>query len=351
MSTQETILESAKSAKQPRTLPRQPAQQFWRRYSPHHELPLSGISSIAMHVFIGGLVIIAAVWWSRSKAENDKPLSFGTLEIADDGDAIKGETKETGRQPEGQIADTPITSSTKSGPVIPPLPIEPKPSLDLPIKESPDYESIIKDNKIAGERIANMPPFEKGLLDNLNGKGGPNRDPGREDKPGPNKNPPPGDPNGPPNIKNVHVERQLRWTMNFNTRDGVDYAKQLQDLGAKVAVPLKGEKSKYLLINDLAKPKKTETVEDLASLKLIWWTDDKARSVEELAKTLEIKPVPSIIIAFFPRDLEDRLVEMELAYAKKNDHKSVDEIAETTFQVKRSKNKYDPVVVDQRYKK
>ncbi len=225
------------------------------------------------------------------------------------------------------------------------------PAFDLGIKDSPNYESFIKDNEIARKRIAAMPPLEKGLLDNLNGNGGRSGNSGQEDKPGPTKAPPPGDPNGPPNIKNVHVERQLLWTMNFNTHDGVDYAKQLQDMGAKVAVPLKGEKTTYLLIKDLAKPKKTESVEDLSNLNLIWWTDDKARSVEELAKTLEIKPVPSIIIAFFPRDLEDRLAEMELAYAKKNDHKSVDEIAETTFQVKRSKNKYEPVVVDQKYKK
>ena len=51
-----------------------------------------------MHVFIGGLVIIAAVWWSRAKAENDKPLPFGTIGIADDGDTDKGETKAKGKK-------------------------------------------------------------------------------------------------------------------------------------------------------------------------------------------------------------------------------------------------------------
>ncbi|MFL5244206.1 MAG: hypothetical protein ACJ8FY_19045 [Gemmataceae bacterium] len=351
MSTQATMVESGKKAQSPRTLPRPPAEQFWRRYSPHHEIPLSGLSSVAMHALVGGLIVIGAIWWSRAKAEEDKPLPFGTLEVAADGDTPKGQTKEPGNQGDAQTAELPPSSSTKRPPAIPPLPNEPMPSLELGIKDSPDYGAIIEDNKLLGEKIRNMPPFEKTLLDNLNGKGSPNRDRGPVERQGPNKNPPPGDPKGPPAIKNIHVERQLRWTMNFNTTDGSDYAKQLRDLGAKIAVPLQGDKAKFLLIKDLAKPKKTETVDDLSELKLIWWTDDTERSIKELAKALGIKPAPSRIIAFFPRDLEERLAEMELAFAKKHEHQTVTEIGETTFQVKRSNDKYEPVVIDQRYKK
>ncbi len=159
------------------------------------------------------------------------------------------------------------------------------------------------------------------------------------------------DPKDFPKIDKDRINRKNRWVMNFSTFDGKDYANQLKDLGAIIAVPITGDKMEYLLINDLADPKKRETVKDLTNLNRIWWTDDYERSVKELSKTLKIDPVPKLIIAFFPKDLEDQLSEMELNYAKKNGMKTVEDISETTFQVKRGKSKnYEPIVHEQKYK-
>ena len=36
-----------------------PEEQFWERYSPHHEAPLSGIGSFAVHFLIAGFLILA----------------------------------------------------------------------------------------------------------------------------------------------------------------------------------------------------------------------------------------------------------------------------------------------------
>src|SRR5437879_11950888 len=108
-----------------------------------------------------------------------------------------------------------------------------------------------------------MQPLERVLLDGLNNKTGVKDGTGPEGKEGTKGGPKKGDPNGTGVVVNERTKRQLRWVMNFSTYDGSDYLKQLEDLGAKLAVPQKGENQKFLLINDLATPAKTETVEDL----------------------------------------------------------------------------------------
>src|SRR5947208_2316746 len=35
-----------------------PEEAFWIRYSPHHEMPLSGVSSFALHAYVIGILII-----------------------------------------------------------------------------------------------------------------------------------------------------------------------------------------------------------------------------------------------------------------------------------------------------
>src|SRR5262245_50470153 len=37
-----------------------PDERFWVRYSPHHELPLSGVSSFAVHALVIGLLLLCA---------------------------------------------------------------------------------------------------------------------------------------------------------------------------------------------------------------------------------------------------------------------------------------------------
>jgi hypothetical protein len=222
------------------------------------------------------------------------------------------------------------------------------PSLNVPVKEEIDFDPFLRQNEEARRRIREMPALERALLEGLANKPGAKAGTGQEGKEGTKGGPELGDPKGTRKVNNERIKRKLRWIMNFNTIDGSDYLKQLEDLGAKLAVPLKGEK--YLLINDLGKPAKTETVDDLSGLDLIWWTDDSAKSVEELTKALKIKETPKIVIAFFPKEFEDRLAKMELAFAEKKGRKSVDEIGETQYQIKRVKSKYEPIVVDQRYK-
>src|SRR3954465_5876619 len=46
-----------------------PDEQFWKRYSPHHEAPLSGVSSVATHVVL--ILMILLVAWVVSKMRDE----------------------------------------------------------------------------------------------------------------------------------------------------------------------------------------------------------------------------------------------------------------------------------------
>src|SRR5262249_37667954 len=134
------------------------------------------------------------------------------------------------------------------------------------------------------------------------------------------KGDPRGSPNGSPHGKkpSKREQRQLRWTMIFNTRDGSDYATQLDALGAILAVPTASGKE-FEIIRDLKARPVQGKVEDLESIKRIYWIDDKPDSVAGLARALAIKTIPKLIVAFFPVELENKLAQMERDYAGRNE--------------------------------
>src|SRR5262249_1601210 len=54
-------------------LPRTPPEeQFWKRYSPHGELPLSGVGSLALHALVVGTLVLWS-WLLWNKFNNWKP--------------------------------------------------------------------------------------------------------------------------------------------------------------------------------------------------------------------------------------------------------------------------------------
>ncbi len=144
--------------------------------------------------------------------------------------------------------------------------------------------------------------------------------------------------------KDARLKRLMRWTMDFNTTDGNDYAQQLDGLGAILAVPDPEKKGEYLVIRDLkARPVKP-VPEDVALLHQIFWRDKDARSIVSLASALGLRRMPTEIVAFFPTELEAKLLDMELKAANKPE----EEIRETKFGVRHVGGKYVPVVISQR---
>jgi Tol biopolymer transport system component/biopolymer transport protein ExbD len=141
-------------------------------------------------------------------------------------------------------------------------------------------------------------------------------------------------------------QRQLRWTLIFNTLNGQDYLRQLNDLGAILAVP--GADDKYLVIRDLLRRPAEMKAENLAGLDRIYWVDDKPQSVQGLATAMALSQTPKHIVALFPQKLERELLDKELMHL--GNRGSEDSIAETRFRIVKHGQLYVPVVVEQRLK-
>jgi hypothetical protein len=139
-----------------------------------------------------------------------------------------------------------------------------------------------------------------------------------------------------------HQKRVLRWTLVLNTRDCEDYTRQLDALGAILAVPDKG--GRYRIIRDLKQRPAKGDVEDLAKIGRIFWVDDEPESVRRLAKALQLDPVPPQVITLFPEKLEQELLKRELDYSGLKE----DEIEQTWFKVVRRDGKYVVEVADQK---
>jgi RNA polymerase sigma factor (sigma-70 family) len=146
-------------------------------------------------------------------------------------------------------------------------------------------------------------------------------------------------------IKPASEARMLRWKLKFSTKNGKDYAKQLEALGATLAIPT-SEKKQYRMIYDLSKRPVKSTVEDLQQTQKthhLWWLEDNATSLKGLSQELGLSQTPESIVVFLPNFIEDELLRKELAYA----HRAEQDIEETTFQFFHSERGFDVKVVSQ----
>ncbi|MBV9125146.1 MAG: sigma-70 family RNA polymerase sigma factor, partial [Planctomycetes bacterium] len=102
------------------------------------------------------------------------------------------------------------------------------------------------------------------------------------------------------NLSKERQQRILRWKIKFNTRDGEDYSKRLQALGAILAIPQAGERTKYWVIRNLAKRPVQGEVEDLNKIHSIFWVENDPKVIQTLSQTLGLNPPPKHMIVFFP---------------------------------------------------
>jgi hypothetical protein len=148
-------------------------------------------------------------------------------------------------------------------------------------------------------------------------------------------------------VTDKRQKRQLRWVLAFNTKDAKDYAKQLQEMGAILAVPEGKENRQFRVFRNLKELPIKGEIEDLTKVKMIFWIDDNEQSVKSLSKVLGFKEVPEFVIAFLPEKLEDELYEQE----KKFQNRKEEEIEQTKFKIVWRGEKYQIQVAEQKLKK
>jgi hypothetical protein len=142
--------------------------------------------------------------------------------------------------------------------------------------------------------------------------------------------------------------RLLRWQIDFDSKDGNDYVKQLEVLGAILALPT-DDAHKHRVIRDLAARPLRTTVEDLSKSEHIFWIESNPRTLKSVAQALGLGAPPEHVIVFLPRYIEDELLRKELAHARCKDRDIHEEdIAETEFKFRRTQTGYEITVASQR---
>jgi hypothetical protein len=333
--------------------PTPPAEEFWQRYSPHHEFPLSSVSSVTLHILVIVLLVLGgwlAIKLGLMSDNSGLPVDAIILERGGGGGSLNGREGATGSGdlPPEAVTDPKADPNKPINPLtLPDLPDTPVDPIKLPDFKDSDGKRVIDPGarNLALEASKSLSEDARTKIFGAVGdKGGGGEGTGGGTGSGKGKATGSGTGDGTKGKKlSERQKRQLRWTMIFNTRDGNDYATQLDALGAILAVPTSAENKEFLVIRDLKSRPAQGKVEDPAALQRIYWIDDKVDSVTGLARALGIKTNPKLIIAFLPVELENKLAQMERDYKGLKE----DDIAETRFDVVRTGEGYEPKVTSQ----
>jgi hypothetical protein len=324
-----------------------PEERFWKRYSPHHEFLLSSTGSGVLHAVAFAVLFFGALLAAMLGIKFDNNVEVDAMVIAGGGGSPSGaEGPTTGIGKKEDTADLRKSETEKmKPPQAPPEGLEVVRPTDPELMPDQPAARLIEDDIGMGKNLnAQSEAARQRLADSLRGnvskgRGGSGEGGGQ----GKGKGPGVGDLSGQGRINVTKREqRQLRWTMIFNTRDGDDYVRQLQALKAILAIPGSG-RDEYLVIDDLRKRPAEPRPKDIQEINRIYWIDDRPDSVMSLSRALQLSPVPERIVAFFPQELEQELLKKELRYG----HLPEERIGETRFQVQRRGASYEPVVVYQ----
>ncbi len=293
---------------------------WWSRYSRHGEFPLSSVTSSVLHLM---LILIVLVVATRPLFNYDRtPPAVGVVDVADDAPApgnandLPGgglQSSAAQKQPETPPEDTPDTKIKE--------PAKPE-KLETKLPESDvgtEFEAIDQQMDEAESKLASA--LDQ-LRENQNGTGGGSEGEGKGGSGGSGRG-----------------ARAARWILMFNTRSIPDYLAQLEGLGATIAFPRSG--NEYLYVFNPSSNPRQET-RSLAGESRINWVDRDARSVTGVCRALGVPEAP-FMLSFLPRELEDRLLTLELGYQGLKE----EQIRSTTFEVVQRGGGYDVLVANQ----
>jgi hypothetical protein len=334
-----------------------PDERFWQRYSPHGELPLSGASSLAIHLLIFGLLLLFAWLAYAVFSHTSRSLPVEAVRFGGGGGNPHGIGDAPNR---GQPVEAGSTAEEKSkNPVAeepikrPDLPTEatPRPQLKFDNEATRYIQRSDSEGAKAFQRLnqanqrVRLPDKDSGY-----GKGGKGSGGGSGDGVGTGTGSGRGEGGG---TLTQREKRMLRWSMVFDTRNGRDYVSQLHGLGAILAVPVRedGNAPDYKIIRDLAARPAKLLDEDISKIQRIYWVDDKPQSVNDVMTILGVPVRPSHFVAFMPEELEQKLFKLEKDWlASHHSGRTEDDIVETRFKINHTKSGYEPRVIDQKMK-
>jgi hypothetical protein len=311
-----------------------PDEQFWEKYSPHHEFPLSTVGSVAMHV--AALAVFLGLLWmlSRLTFSDKTPVPMRTAML----------TEGSGADGRGEGGGTPAPMENVDRPQLP--------SRDIPeatlqeVKEKikqfspviPPTEGLRPEDLPTAKRLAEInDDLRKKLFEGMNG----------------NKGKGPGDGMGESGVPGAGASdkgdatsssnRAVRWELIFDTTSGEDYVRQLAAMKATLVIPQPADWQSNRVYRNLTVGNAAGEDFDIKQLPGLFFIDDMADSAARVARALGLNFSPPKFIAFFPKDVEEDLATKERAYRGRKES----EIFSTKFRILMKDGKPTPIVIDQ----
>jgi hypothetical protein len=278
-----------------------PDKRLWKYYSPHHELPFSSISSLALHVAAVAILIVGGVLasrWSKSDVSVGLPISV-----------MNDPSDNAPRPPDSSPTSEPIQPREDAGPGLSPRPgVAPaafprSERLDQPSAAAPVLPSVApasKDRLIEGAKDATA------TLSNLSDRLG---DAIRGSPSAGSKDGTPRGTGAPGPLGSIRDDRVHRWQVNFTVTGPEDHLRQFAGLGAILAVP--DSDGRYHVYRELSRRPRVARVEDISKIDRIWFVDAKAETVAAISRLLGMPGQPTKLIAFFPQKLEQEMATLE----------------------------------------
>jgi hypothetical protein len=327
-----------------------PEEQFWKRYSPHGEAPLSFAGSFGVHALaVGMLVLVGVLAGIFYRPTYSLPIDPVRLDLGGGGGKRTGTGDGPGVGHGNEVGDR----SDENQPGEDEAPRRPSlaPAEVAKIKDNynPDDFRAIERSE-TGKALARLDEsLASKLRDGLNpgkGRGGSGSGGGKGSGKGKGEGSGTGDGKA---TLTQREKRMLRWNMRFTASTGIEYLAQLRGLGAILAFPVtEGAQPRYKIVRDL-KPGGKLLDEDVSKINRIYWFDTKPRSVIDILNALGIRMsrIPSQFVAFMPEDLEKKLFEMERGYVERVLKRPFDEdkIEETQFRVVPTGRGYRPELI------
>lgn len=149
------------------------------------------------------------------------------------------------------------------------------------------------------------------------------------------------------------IPRGERWDIKYNSNSIESYAQQLDFFQIELAAIGGGEKQVDYAGNlQKGRPDRRsgQGGENEKRLYMLWTSGALKRFDQDLLRRAGIKITGRILVQFYPSKVENRLANIELAYAKKNGKTSVKQIKKTVFGVRRKGAGFEYYVESQRYR-
>lgn len=316
-----------------------PDEEFWEKYSPHYEFPLSSVGSIALHV--AGLMIFLGALYMLSKMTipDTGPVPMREMSVMGDGDNANG-TEGSGFSPVENV--TPIEKPVDTSREVP------EKVLNDVIADIKEYLPVIPQDPDA-PNVKDLPPLQKfaKLDEEIRKKlipGGP-KNKGAGNNEGKNDNNQPGaGSGGKDGDPTSSFKRGARWVLIFKTENSVDYLNQLGAMKATIVVPQPPDFKKVNLAyrNPNSPNPKGEPI-DVSNIPGLFFIDDEGASASRVARSLGLNFDPPLFIAFFPKDVEEQLAAEERRYRGRRE----DQILSTTFKILIRDGRYTVQVTEQ----